>query len=163
MEERPGLVLCWCVPPPPCWGVLCWCVPPPLWGVLRWFMAPLLVGRAVLVHGPPLSGACCVAACPPRWWCLAWVVVMCSVGWGCGCVICLAGAGAVLVCAPLSLLGRAVIVRAPPPWWGVLATTSSSSDQEVQDAIHWQGSHASGIHRGSDLKFETGSETAQRG
>ena len=108
-------MLCWCVPPPLLGCAVLVCPPPPpLWGVLRWFMAPLLVGRAVLVHGPPLGGACCVAACPPRWWCLAWVVVMCWVGCGCGCVLCLAGAGAVLVCAPLPLLERAVIVRAPP-------------------------------------------------
>ena len=25
----PGLVLCWCPPPPPCWGVPCLCVAPP--------------------------------------------------------------------------------------------------------------------------------------
>ena len=88
-------------------------------GVLRWFVAPLMVGRAVLVCGPPLGGACCVGAYPPRWWCvvwlcLAWVVVVCWVGCGCGCVFLVAGVNAVLVRAPPPLFGRAVFVRAPP-------------------------------------------------
>ena len=55
----PGLVLRWCVPPPP----------PPWGGLLRWFVAPLMVGRAVLVRAPPLAGACCVGARLLRWWC----------------------------------------------------------------------------------------------
>ena len=94
-----------------------WCAgacPPPWWGVLRWVVAPLMVGRAVLVHAPPLAGVCCVGARLPRWWCLVWVIVACWVGCGCGCVVGLAGVGAVLVRAPRPLLGRAVFMRGPP-------------------------------------------------
>ena len=88
----------WCLPGPGwCCAGVC---PPPWWGVLRWFVAPLMVGRAVLVRAPPLAGACCVGARLPRWWCLVWVVVACWVGCGCGCVVGLAGVGAELVRAP---------------------------------------------------------------
>ena len=45
----------------------------------------------------------------------------------------------------------------------MLDSTSSSSAQEALDATIGQGSHGSGYHRGSDLKFETSSETTQRG
>ena len=95
----------WCLPGRG-WCCAGACPPPLWWGVLRWFVAPLMMGRAVLVRGPPLAGACCVGARLPRWWCLVWVVVFCSVGFGCGCVVGLARVGAVLV-------------RAPPPCWGV--------------------------------------------
>ena len=127
----PGLVLCWCVAPsllgravfvhaPPHGGACCVGVcPPPWWGVLRWFVALLMAGRAVFVRGPPLGGACCVGACPPQWWCLAWVVVVCWMDCGCGCVVCLAGAGAVLVRAPPPCSGVPCLCVAPP-WWSVL-------------------------------------------
>ena len=110
---------CVCAWPPPWSGVLCWCVPPPWSGVLRSFVAPLMVGHAVLVPGSPLGGACCVGACPPRWWCLACVVVVCWLGCGCGCVVCLAGVGAVLVRAPPPF-GACRVCAWPPPWSGVL-------------------------------------------
>ena len=57
--------------PPSWWGVLCLCVPPfyggaccvgvpPTWfGVLRWFLAPLMVGCAVLVSVGRAGGAWC--------------------------------------------------------------------------------------------------------
>ena len=107
-------VLCWCVRPP-WWGVLCRCVPPPpWWSVLRWFVTPLVMGRAALVRGPPPGRACRVGACPPRSWCVVWGVVICSMGCGRGCVVGLAGVGAVLVRAPPPLLGRALFVRGPP-------------------------------------------------
>ena len=135
----PGCLWClpgrdWCCTgafPPPCWGVLClcgaptWqgvlclCVHPPWWGLRCWFVAPLMVGCAVLVCGLPLGEACCVDACPPRWWWLAWVVVVCWVGCGCGCVVCFAGVGAVLVRAPPPV-GACRVCAWPPPWWGVL-------------------------------------------
>ena len=67
------------------WGVLCCFLaplmvgravlvrgPPPWRGALWWCMAPLMVGRAVVVLGPPHGGACCVGAWPPSWWCVLW-------------------------------------------------------------------------------------------
>ena len=99
---------------PPQGGACCVGVcSPPWWGLLRGFVAPLMVGRAVLVLGPPIGGACCVGACPLPWWCLAWVVVVCWGGSSCGCVVCLAGVGAVLV-RPPPLFWRVAFVRAPP-------------------------------------------------
>ena len=87
--------------------------------MLCWFVAPLLVGRAVLVRVPPLARACCVGARLPRWWCLVCVVAARWVGSGCGCVVALAGVGAVLVRAP-PLDGACRACAWPPPWWGVL-------------------------------------------
>ena len=112
-------------------GYLCcfpgrgWCCagacPRPWWGVLRWVVALLMAGRAVLVHAPPLAGVCCVGARLPRWWCLVWVVVASLVGCGCGCVVGLAGVGAVLVRAPPPPpVGACRVCAWPPPWWGVL-------------------------------------------
>ena len=92
---------------PPCWGVPCLCVAPPL------------VGRAVLVRGPPFTGACCVGGRLLRWWCLVWVVVICRVGCGCGCLVGLAGVGAVLVRAPPPPVGASRVCARPPPLWGV--------------------------------------------
>ena len=57
--------------------------------------------------------------CPPRWWCLALVVVVCWVGCGCGCVVCLAWIGAVLV-PGRPRVGACRVCACPPPWWGVL-------------------------------------------
>ena len=120
----PGRGWCCAGPCPPPVGACCVCAwPPPWWGVLRWCVPPPMVGRAALVCAPPHGGACCVGAWPPSWWgvlcwCLPAAVVMrgvvvfglgchCLLGCGCGCVVCPAGVGAVLV-------GRALFVRAPP-------------------------------------------------
>ena len=111
--------------PPPSLGVLCWCVPPPDRGV------------CCVACGAPHGGACCVGAWPHSWWgvlcwcpsaavvvcgvvCLAWVVVVCSVGCGCGYVACLAGVGAVLVRAPPPPVEACRVCVWPPPSWGVL-------------------------------------------
>ena len=122
----PGLVLCWCVAAPllgravfvcapPGGGACCVGVCPPPWcGVLRWFVAPPMVACVVLVCGPLLGGACCVGACRPRWWHFAWVLVVCWVGCGCGCVVCLAKGWCCAGACPPPLLMRAVYVRAPP-------------------------------------------------
>ena len=120
------LPTCVCVyPPPPMVGhAVLVCAPPQWWGVLRWFVVPLMVGLAVLVRAPPHGWVCCVGACPPRWWfvvwwCLAWVVVLCSVRCGCGCVVCLAGVGAVLV-RGAPPVWACPVCACPPPWCGLL-------------------------------------------
>ena len=117
-----GRLLCWCAAPHNGWAYCVGaCPPPPWWRVLRWVVAPFVVGRAVLVRAPPLAGVCCVGAPLPRWWCLVWVVVACWVGCGCGCVVDLAGVGAVLVRAPPSPpVGACRVCAWPPPWWGLL-------------------------------------------
>ena len=99
--------------------VLCCCVPPPLMGRAALVCGPLHGGACCVGAWAPLAGACCVVARLPRWWCLVWVVIVCWLGCGCGCVVGLAGVGAVLVRAPPPLLGRAVFARGPP-LWGVL-------------------------------------------
>ena len=84
-----GGVCCVSVWPPSWWGVLRWgavcCVFPRC--VLWWCVAPLVVGRAVLVWGAQHGGAvlrcvllCCVAVrcvmlCCVAWWCVAPLVV----------------------------------------------------------------------------------------
>ena len=73
-------------------GVLCCAVlrcvvcgggvwPPAWWGVLRWCVAPLMVGRVVVVCGPPHGGAVlrCVVLCPVALRC----VVLCCVAFWC--------------------------------------------------------------------------------
>ena len=132
----PGLVLCWCVPPPrPFVGacrVCAWLPPMVRHAVL--VSAPAMVGPAALVCGPPHVRACYVVVWPPSWWgvlcwclpvavvvrglvwwCLALVVVVCWVGCGCGSFACLAGVSAVLARArPPPLLRRALFVCGPP-------------------------------------------------
>ena len=89
-------------PPPPRGGACCvglW--PPSWWGVLHWCVAPLSVGRAVLV--------------PTRRGRGLWFGVSSSVRWVVVAVVLLAWPGLVLCwCVPPPLLGRAVFVRAPP-------------------------------------------------
>ena len=99
----PGLVLCWCVPPPPCWGVPCLCVPPPL------------VGPAVSACSG--FGSWCCSRLDAR---LVLLVRCCLRRRTAGVVGCLlpvvfALLGSVLCwCVPPPLLGRAVLVRGPP-------------------------------------------------
>ena len=83
--------------PPAWWDVLCCCV------------APLMVGRAALVPAGHVGGAWCGGV---------WLGLSPLLGCGCGCVVCLAVVGAVLVRGP-PLPGRAVFVRAPPPMVGL--------------------------------------------
>ena len=110
--------------------------------VLCWYAAPLMVGRAVLVHALPHCWAAVLMCapvmveravlmcCPPPWWdvlcwCLLAAVVVRGVvvfglrcrrllGCGCGCVLCLTGFMLCWCLPPPPLLGRAVFVRAPP-------------------------------------------------
>ena len=75
--------------------------PPPWWGVLFWCVAPLSLGRAVLV------AACCGGG--------VWFGLPSSVGWVVVAVVLLAWPGLVLCwCVPPPLLGRVVFVRGPP-------------------------------------------------
>ena len=140
-----GLVLCWCVPNPPCWGVPC------LW------MAPPLVARAVLVCSGFGSWCCSqfdawlvllVRCCVCRrtagvvgcWLSVVfawpWLVLCWCLPTPCWGVLCLCVAPpmvghAVLVSAP-PMVGRAALACGPPhgvaccvsawppSWWGVL-------------------------------------------
>ena len=89
----PGLLLCWCVPPP-------------------------LLGHAVLVRGPPLGGACCVGAWPLSCW-----GVLCGcppaavVVFGLGCRHLLGGLWLWLCC--WLGWGWCCAGACPPPCWGV--------------------------------------------
>ena len=89
--------------PPPVGAYRACAWPPPWWGVLFWCVAPLSLGRAVLV------AACCGGG--------VWFGL--SLGCGCGCVVGLAGVGVVLVRAPPPV-GACRVCARPPPWWGVL-------------------------------------------
>ena len=128
----PGLVLCWCVPPPLCSGLLCLFVPHPMVGLAVLVCAPPLVGRAALVCGPRHGRAWSVGAWPPSWcgvlcWCLPAAVVV----FGLGCrrlfgglrlrLCCLLGRGWCCdgACPPPPLLEQLCLCMAPL-WWGVL-------------------------------------------
>ena len=74
-------------------------------------MAPLMVGRVVVVCGLSHAGACCVGVCPPSWWGVvfgpprggAWRGgVWLPAGWGvlCWCVAPLMAGRGVVVCDP---------------------------------------------------------------
>ena len=58
--------VCWAIGGrlPLCGGV--W--PPSWWGLLWWCVAPLIVGRGVVLCGPPHGGACCGRVWSPSWW-----------------------------------------------------------------------------------------------
>ena len=112
----PGLVLCWCMPPPPLFGRAVFVrAPPPWWGVLcrrvrvsvrgvvagwmpGWFCWCAVVSATVR---PALSGVGCLWCLPRRGQCCAgprppsWLGVLC---W----------------CVPPPLVGRAVSLCAPP-------------------------------------------------
>ena len=77
--------------PPALTGVLCWCVAPLIMGRALLVRGPLMVGRAVLVRGPPHGEGCCRVAWAPSWWGVPW--------W----------------CLAPHMVGRAVLVRGPPP------------------------------------------------
>ena len=89
----PGLVLYWCVPPPPLFGRAVLVRAPTHGGACCVGVSPSspVVGRAALVCGPPHGGVCCVGAwLPSRWgvlfWCLSAAVVVCGlVVFGLGC------------------------------------------------------------------------------
>ena len=105
----PGLVLCWCVDPPllgravfvrappPWWGVLCWHARVSVRGLVAGSMLGLFCWFAVVSAAvrPALSDVGCLWCSPFRGWCSA-------------------------AACPPTLLGRAVLARAPPSWWGVL-------------------------------------------
>ena len=88
--------------PPPVRACRACAWPPPWWGVLFWCVAPLSLGRAVLV------AACCGGG--------VWFGLSSSVGWVVVAIVLLAWPGFVLCwCVPPPpLLGRVVFVRGPP-------------------------------------------------
>ena len=111
-------------------GVVCcdrvW--PPVRWGVLRWCVAPVIVGRFMVVCGPPDGGACCLGVWPPsRWGVSWWCVAPLMVGLCCVLVCCVASRCFAVCCvvlfelccvwwwcvAPLTV-GRAALVGGPP-------------------------------------------------
>ena len=118
----PGLVLCWCVPPPPCWGMSCLCVAPPLVGSAvsacsgfrSWCCSRLNARLVLLVRCCLRRRTADVAGC--------WLSVLFALP---GLVLCwcvpptpLVGRAA-LGCGPLP--GGACCVGAcPPSCWGVL-------------------------------------------
>ena len=92
----PGLVLCWCVPPPP------------------------LVGRAALGCGPLLGGARCVGACPPSCWgVLCWCPPAAMVVFGLACRRLLGGLWLWLCCWLDRGWCCAGVCPPPPHCWGV--------------------------------------------
>ena len=104
----PGLVLCWCAPPPPAGACRVCSWPPPWWGVLCRRIRVLVRG---VVAGSMLGFF---------WW---FPFVSDSVGWHCPvlvvCGVCLAGVGAILVRAPPPV-GACCVCAWPLPCWGVL-------------------------------------------
>ena len=107
-----------------CWAIggwlrLCGGVwPPSWWGVLWWCVAPLMMGRGVVLRGPPHGGACCGGVWPPSWWgVMWWCVVLCMVQRGVVARGPLRVMRGVLVCGTPH--GSACCVGVwPPSWWG---------------------------------------------
>ena len=82
----PGLVLCWCVPPPP-GGACCVGLWPPSWcRVLCWCLPPLLLGRAVLVPACRGGSVWFGLSSPVRWVAVAVVLLAWPVLVLCWCV-----------------------------------------------------------------------------
>ena len=142
-----GVLCCvpWCVGlwPPSWWGVLRCSVAPRMVGraalgcvscvvrrcVLWWCVAPLMVGRGVVVCGPPHGGAmlCCavsrrVAACCVVLCCIVWCGggVFCAQCVGAQCVA-LCGVVLCVVVCDSPYAGACRVGLSPPSWWGCVA------------------------------------------